>query len=289
MPKTILITIDVEDWFQVENLRPWFPPSAWDTQQSRVERNTRNLLDLLDAANQVKATFFVLGWIAQRHPGLVKEIAARGHEVASHGCSHTLCNQMNREDLLQDLRTSKQILQDLTGTEIQGFRAPSFSINDRALDLVHQTGYRYDSSYNSFDLHGRYGTITTNGHRTDRLFEPKPGFFELPISNLNLAGQTIPWGGGGYFRLTPPPIFKAGIRKILNKTNTYLFYMHPWELDPNQPRVKKTKGTATWRHYLNLRKTRNRLQELIQTFKHHQFQTCRQYINKPSTPSAPLR
>ena len=289
MPKTILITIDVEDWFQVENLRPWFPPSTWDTQQSRVERNTRNLLDLLDAADQVKATFFVLGWIAQRHPGLVKEIAARGHEVASHGYNHMLCSQMNQDDLLEDLRTSKQLLQDLTGTEIQGFRAPSFSIDNHALELVHQAGYRYDSSYNSFDMHGRYGTISTNGHRKDRLFEPKPGFFELPVSNLNLAGQTIPWGGGGYFRLTPPPIFKAGVRHILNKTNTYIFYMHPWEIDPEQPRSRNTKGTAIWRHYLNLGKTRDRLQDLIQTFKHHQFKTCGQYINKPSAPSAPLR
>ena len=289
MPKTILITIDVEDWFQVENLRPWFPPSVWDTQQSRVERNTRNLLDLLDAAGHVKATFFVLGWIAQRQPNLVKEIATRGHEVASHGYNHMLCNQMNRDDLLEDLRTSRGLLQDLTGTDIQGFRAPSFSIDDRALDLVHQAGYRYDSSYNSFDMHRRYGTITTKGHRKDRLFEPKPGFFELPVSNLNLAGQTIPWGGGGYFRLTPPPIFKAGVRQILNKTNTYLFYMHPWEIDPDQPSVKNTKGTAGWRHYLNLSKTKSRLQDLIKTFKHHQFQTCSQYINKPSAPSAPLR
>ena len=311
---TILITIDVEDWFQVENLRPWFPPETWDKQQSRVEQNTLKLLDLFDSIKlptpnnpinpknpknsinptnpinsknstnsfrSVQASFFILGWIAERHPNLVKEIAKRGHEVASHGYNHLLCNKISQQELLRDLKYSKKLLEDLTGNNIVGYRAPSFSISDDILRIIEQAGYQYDSSYNSFDKHGRYGTITPNRtNKNQNIININSSFRELPISNLTIAKQTVPWGGGGYFRLLPPAIFKAGVNNIIKKTGSYVFYLHPWEIDPKQPRVKTAKGITPWRHYLNLNKTKKRLIKFINSFNNCNFKTCSQYIKE---------
>jgi polysaccharide deacetylase family protein (PEP-CTERM system associated) len=292
-PKSFLLTIDVEDWFQVENLRPYFPPITWNSQQLRVEQNTHKILDLLDAIplrSSPKSsknpaiplgTFFILGWVAERLPNLVREIQTRGHEVASHGYNHIMCPQMNLMDLENDLIRSKKVIEDIIGAEVKGYRAPNFSINDNALRLIERCGYRYDSSYNSFSKHGRYGSISLNGqNRFGAAMRISQEFMELPISNLTIGNQTIPWGGGGYFRFFPLSIFKAGVRHILQALNTYTFYMHPWEVDPNQPRVKESKGLSSWRHYLNLNKTHQRLQNLITTFSHCNFPTCSQYIDK---------
>jgi polysaccharide deacetylase family protein (PEP-CTERM system associated) len=280
MSRAILLTIDVEDWFQVENLRPWFPPSAWHAQSPRVEASTHRLLDLFDAFDYpVKATFFVLGLVAEKHPRLVREIYDRGHEIASHGYGHMLCNQMDRQRLLEDLRNSKNILEALVGKEVVGYRAPNFSIDDEILKCVHECGYRYDASYNSFEMHGRYGRISSNGYKRRGIaLQLRDDFFELPVSNLKLAGQVIPWSGGGYFRLLPPVLFNAGIRYALKNENTYHLYLHPWEVDPGQPKQKEAKGFKAWRHYLNLHKTYPRLKRLIATFNTCQFLTCRQYL-----------
>jgi len=290
---TILLTVDVEDWFQVENLRPWFPPKTWNLQQTRVEQNTSNLLDLLDSiklsnptnptnptnSTNPKATFFILGWIAERFPGLVREIQNRGHEVASHGYNHLMCNHLDTRDLQQDLVQSKKTIEDIIGAEVRGYRAPNFSISDSALELIRSCGYRYDSSYNDFSKHGRYGTLTAKReNKTDSVISIGDDFNEIPISNLTMGKQIIPWGGGGYFRFLPPSVFKAGIRRILRKSKTYMFYMHPWEIDPGQPRIQEAKGLAGWRHYLNLNKTQARLSNLIATFRHCKFPTCTQYL-----------
>lgn len=277
---TILLTIDVEDWFQVENLRPWFPPDRWNEHPLRVEANTHRLMDLFDSFHHpVKATFFVLGWIARRCPQLVREIYNRGHEVASHGLNHLLCNQMAPARLLDDLRTSKHRLEQIIGAPVHGYRAPNFSIDDRVLKQIQQCGYRYDASYNSFERHHRYGRITQAGlPRNGLAIRLGPNFHELPISNLTLAGQTVPWGGGGYFRLLPSLVFNTGVRHILRQTGAYHFYMHPWEVDPEQPRVPSQNGLNTWRHYLNLRKTHTRLQRMITRFQHCRYQTCSQYL-----------
>ena len=210
-----LLTIDVEDWFQVENLRPWFPHEAWPGCELRVERNVRRLLDLFDelcnkshnSTNPINspnptgptnphtsfsATFFVLGWIAERLPQLVREIAARGHEVASHGYSHRMCNTLSNEDLKEDLVKSKSILEDILGQKVSGFRAPNFSIDDRVLSLVADSGYAYDSSYNNFNLHGRYGKINLNGQPMAGIaYRLSDSFFELPISNLPFVSFPI--------------------------------------------------------------------------------------------------
>ena len=287
-PPTILLTFDVEDWFQVENLRPHFPPGTWDHMELRVEKNTNKILDLLDSIaispfsttpTNPKATFFILGWMAKRLPNLVREIKARGHEVASHGYNHLMCNQLEAKNLKYDLIQSKKVLEDIVGVEVGGYRAPSFSINNAAIELIRHSGYRYDSSYNNFNKHGRYGAIALNGHRKLGVaINIAQDFMELPISNLRIGNQVIPWGGGGYFRFFPRSIFISGVRYILKQAGAYMFYMHPWEIDPGQPRVKKAQYLSSWRHYLNLKKTYRRLQNLITTFKDCRFLTCTQYL-----------
>lgn len=283
--KTILITIDVEDWFQVENLRPWFPQTSWDNQDLRVEANTHKLLDLFDSINtqgntqKPKGTFFILGWIAERLPNLIREIYKRGHEVASHGYSHLMCQQHNGTTLTEDLSRSKKFLEDTIGHEVYGYRAPNFSISDKALDIIQACGYHYDSSYNNFSRHGRYGKITLNeDDKIGAAYSVGHNYVELPISNLSIGKQIIPWGGGGYFRFIPLSVFKIGVQSILKKTGVYMFYLHPWEIDPGQPKVKEATGLSGWRHYLNLDKTQSRLYNLIESFNNCKFSTCSQYL-----------
>jgi polysaccharide deacetylase family protein (PEP-CTERM system associated) len=277
----ILLTIDVEDWFQVENLRPMFPPDLWERQTARVEWATNRLLDLFDSFEErIQATFFVLGWVAERFPRLVAEIKRRGHEVASHGYGHLLNYRMQREALQADLNRSKSILEQITGAPVLGYRAPCFSINDNILKCVQNAGYRYDSSYNSFDRNGRYGVIdTSSGMRRQGIaLRLSSDFVELPISNMTLLGQTIPWGGGGYFRLIPPSLFRSGVRCILKQRKAYMLYLHPWEIDPGQPRIKGISRLAGFRHYLNIANTYQRVSRLISAFHQCRFMTCSQYI-----------
>jgi peptidoglycan-N-acetylglucosamine deacetylase len=284
-----LITVDVEDWFQVENFKPWIPFSVWDSLESRVEGNVNRLLDLFDSAGNVKATFFTLGWLAERMPHLVREIGARGHEVASHGYNHHMCNRLSILELKQDLADSKKRLEDLGGLAVQGFRAPSFSVNDEVLKIISESGYRYDSSYNSFALHGRYGRISLNGQRrTGIAYQLADNFFELPLSNLPILASGIftrfkhfilPWGGGAYFRLMPLELFLWGVRSILKRDDAYLFYMHPWEVDPGQPRVQGAGIGRRIRHYANLAVTSRRLASMIARLGHCRFLTCRDYLD----------
>jgi polysaccharide deacetylase family protein (PEP-CTERM system associated) len=305
-----LITIDVEDWFHVENFKSLIPFETWDHQESRIERNIHRLLDLLDSielppakrsatdtskptnANnsieatnatnpiKVRATFFVLCWIAERFPHLVREITARGHEVASHGCYHELPEKMLPHSLLAELTDSRKQLEDTIGMPVAGFRAPSFSINDKILKAIAESGYLYDSSYNSFSLHGRYGKISLNGGNqigiAHRAFD---NFYELPISNLNLFGNVLPLGGGAYFRLFPFRFFRLGVKSILKRDNAYLFYIHPWEIDPKQPRMTEASWNHKLRHYTMLSKTYGRLGKIIDAFKHCHFTTCSQYLD----------
>ncbi len=270
----------------MENFKPSIPFSSWPERELRVEQNTRNLLDLLDGARPQKtsATFFILTWIARRLPGLVREILARGHEVASHGCTHELCTTQSEHALKQDLTQSKNTLEDITGQAVSGYRAPSFSINQQILEHIRNAGYLYDSSYNSFSLHGRYGRLILhhngNGARNPALMQPVKGLYELPISNMQLGRRTIPWGGGAYFRLIPERVFRSGVRRILKNHHAYVMYLHPWEIDPEQPRVTEASFTRRLRHYSNLKKTRARLQNLIQSFSDCRFVTCKDYITR---------
>lgn len=323
----ILLTIDVEDWFQVENFKNCIPFSSWPSCELRVEKNVHRLLNLFDDfSNQQrvipgnptnptnpsnssnpsnpKVTFFILGWIAERLPNLVREIQARGHEVASHGYNHNLCNQQSHKDLRKDLVSSKKLLEDIIGADVYGYRAPSFSISDEILKIIQECGYQYDSSYNSFGLHGRYGKIDIdsyakngiayqipvdmNGEAALYKIEKRYYFYELPVSNLQFTIQnskfkiinlTIPWGGGGYFRLIPSFLFRQGISSILQKHGTYVFYLHPWEIDAEQPRVKHVDKTGSFRHYVSLAKTHSRLSKILESFAECEFLSCHQYLS----------
>lgn len=310
---SILLTIDVEDWFQVENFKPWIPFSSWSTRKLRVEKNTHRLLDLFDSIkancpnNQqseiypvksssyltgdrspINTTFFILGWIAERLPNLVREIHTRGHEVASHGYDHILCPECSLEDLKTDLINSKKLLEDIISDRVYGYRAPSFAINNDILKTIQECGYLYDSSYNSFALHDRYGQMDFSQNEKNGIAiqiskkqNPKSKIlYELPISNLKLGRHVFPFGGGGYFRLIPFPIFKRGVKFILTKENDCLFYLHPWEIDHEQPKVSEASRFYKFRHYTNLNKTHAKLLRLIESFHQHQFITCYQYISE---------
>ncbi len=273
-----MVTVDLEDWFQVENLRPLFPPGIWDSCELRVERNVHRLLDLF-AACRVEATFFVLGWVAERRPGLVREIARAGHEIASHGYSHRLCRDLTGPALSRDIRMSKALLEDITGKALAGYRAPSFSITKELTDILGELGFTYDSSYNSFGLNSRYGRAEGFRRRADGRLAADNGVVELPVSNLVFMGQTVPWAGGGYFRFWPTALFECGVARILRKEGRYVFYCHPWEVDPDQPRQTGATGwTGTYRHYLNLDRTLDRLRHFLVTFRDNLFISCSRHL-----------
>jgi len=278
----ILLTFDVEDWFQVENFKNYIEFSAWNSFGLRVENNTLALLDFLDSFSfRPKATFFVLGWVARKLPGLVKEIHKRGHEVASHGFNHHLCGNLTARELIQDLEKSKKTLEDLTGAEVYGFRAPSFAIDDKILLVIEKSGYTYDSSFNSFSAHGRYGAIDLScAEKLNACYKINPGFFEIPVSNMHMGSMVFPLGGGGYFRLVPFPVFRAGMKSVLKKNKAFVFYAHPWEFDPGQPRVDQAPKWFKFRHYINLHRTQNKLTALLESFRDHKFITCMDYIRE---------
>ncbi len=283
--KSILLTFDVEDWFQVENFKEYIPFSTWNSFELRVEKNTLKILDLLDSFSfKPKATFFILGWIAEKLPELVREIHQRGHEVASHGNDHHLCGNLTESDLISDLRSSKDRLETIINSKVYGFRAPSFAIDDKVLQAIAQAGYFYDSSYNSFSAHGRYGKIDlSNTNHKNASYQIHETFFELPISNLKIKNTVIPFGGGGYFRLFPFPLFKLGMESALKKDKAFVFYAHPWEFDPSQPRVEQASRGFKFRHYINLNRTEKKLKALITAFDGHEFITCSEYLRKQET------
>ena len=280
----ILFTIDVEDWFQVENLKPRISFSSWPSYELRVEKNTRKLLDLLDSINPTnptspKATFFILGWVAARLTGLVREIHDRGHEVASHGYFHNLCTLLSHKELKRDLSDSRKLLEDIIGSPVFGYRAPNFSIDDHILMIVSGCGYNYDSSFNSFGMNKRYGRLTLNENgKRGIAYQIFDDFYEIPISNKMIGNRIFPWGGGGYFRIIPLYIYKLGVRSILKKDKTYLFYMHPWEIDPEQPRVNSVSSLYSFRHYVNLSRTYPKISKLLESLSDCRFLTCKQYL-----------
>jgi polysaccharide deacetylase family protein (PEP-CTERM system associated) len=277
---SILLTFDVEDWFQVENLRSKVSKESWEHRELRVFKNTVRIMDLLESLDpSPRATFFILGWVAKRLPALVRQIILRGHEVASHGYQHDLLNKMSPEALLEDLRSSKALLETITGQPVAGYRAPNFSIFKAGIDLVRRAGYRYDSSYNSFGGHGRYGHLDLAGlPQNQGVFTLSPGFFEVPISNVHVNNQVLPLGGGGYFRLFPPCLFRLGMERILKRQHSFVFYAHPWEFDPSQPRVSGIPAQLKFRHYVNLAKTGPRLTAMIRHFSHCRFTTISDFL-----------
>ena len=256
------MSIDVEDWFQVQNLA--IDANTWDNHEYRVASNMDRMLELM-AQNNVQSTCFILGWIAERHPETVKKIADAGHEIACHGYNHELIYDLTPEQFREDVRSSKQLLQDVTGAEVVGYRAPCFSITDWSIDILQEEGYMYDSSSFPTVAHDRYGHLS--GMKSGIVVqEIRDGFHEVCVSCLNVFGKGLPWAGGGYFRLLPYPIFKAGVKRILKNKQPYVFYIHPWEIDAGQPRVQGSSKQHTARHYLNINKCDARWSRLLGDF-----------------------
>ncbi len=258
------ISFDIEDWFQVENLREVVPRSEWANCELRVVANTHRILRLL-SQTQTRATFFVLGWVAERKPSLVKEIAAEGHEIASHGYGHELLYHLTPEEFHSDGKRAKEILESIIGKPVLGYRAPSFSITLKsvwAVDILKDLGFLYDSSIFPTSFHNRYGF---NG-ASALPFKFENGLVELPLSTYKFLGANFPLAGGGYFRLFPYACFRTLFRRLNHQNKGIVFYLHPWELDPDQPRIK-ARLTYRFRHYINLNKTEKRLEALVRRFK----------------------
>ena len=258
------LTVDVEDYFQVSALAPWFPRAQWDDTPCRIERNVDLILRLLDDAD-ARATFFTLGWMAERYPGMVRRIAASGHEVASHGYSHDRVDGMGRAAFHSDILLAKTILEEVIGTEVKGYRAPSFSISAKtewAHDCILEAGYRYSSSVYPI-RHDHYGLPDAPRFA----YNSRPELLEVPITTTRFFDRNWPAGGGGYFRLLPYAMSKWSIKRV-NEVDEQpaIFYFHPWELDPGQPRVKGAGLKTRVRHYLNLEQTKSRLQRLLTDF-----------------------
>ena len=260
------MTVDVEDYFQVSAFETHVSRGDWNRFESRVERNTQRLLARFGEAG-VTATFFVLGWIGERYPGLVRRIAGAGHEIASHGYEHRLVYDMTPRQFAEDVRRTKCILESICGQPVIGYRAPSYSITRKSLwafDVLLQEGYLYDASV--FPIrHDRYGIPDAPRHpyRVQREFG---SIWELPGSTIRCAGQNVPIGGGGYFRLFPYGITRRAIKRVNRvERRPIMFYLHPWEIDPDQPRISAS-GLSRFRHYQNLAKTEARLLRLLTDF-----------------------
>jgi polysaccharide deacetylase family protein (PEP-CTERM system associated) len=258
------LSVDVEDYFQVSALAPHIARSDWERIPCRIERNMDIILELLSSSAS-QATFFTLGWIAQRYPQLVQRIAAEGHELASHGYGHQRVNDQTRAQFLEDIRKAKTLLEDLTSAEVKGYRAPSFSIGADTLwafDSIAQAGYRYSSSIYPI-RHDHYGMPDAPRFA----YRPREDLLEIPVATARVLHTNLPAGGGGYFRLLPYAISRSLIRRI-NRSDqrSAVFYLHPWELDPEQPRVPRTGLKTRIRHYLNLHRTQARLRRLLGDF-----------------------
>ena len=264
------LTVDVEDYFQVSAFANSINLKEWENHPLRVENNTHRLLDLFDEY-QLKATFFILGWVAERKQGLVQEIAGRGHEVACHGYSHQLVYNQSLDVFREETVRAKNILEDIIQQPIRGYRAASYSITEKsqwALDILVESGFVYDSSI--FPVrHDRYGMPDTPEHPYRLKTPAGNSIIEFPLSTAKIINYRLPVAGGGYFRLYPYWLSKMGLKQINRQQKPFIFYLHPWEIDPEQPKI-----SASWfsrfRHYNNLDKCEGRLRNLMGDF---QFDT----------------
>jgi len=258
------LTVDVEDYFQVSALAPHIARSEWERIPCRVERNIDVVLQLL-AESESQATFFTLGWIAERYPRLVARIVSEGHELASHGYGHQRATDQSLAEFSQDIRRAKALLEDIAGVEVKGYRAPSFSVgasNAWAFDCIAEAGYRYSSSVYPI-RHDHYGMPDAPRFA----YRSRAGLLEIPVATARLLKRNLPAGGGGYFRLLPYVVSRSLIRRV-NQAERHpaVFYFHPWELDPGQPRIPGTSLKTRIRHYLNLHRTQPRLRRLLRDF-----------------------
>ncbi len=262
---TNALTVDVEDYFQVSAFEPHIDRADWDRLECRVERNITRILALF-AQHNAKATFFTLGWVAERYPTLVREIVQQGHELASHGFAHQRASGLSEADFFADISRAKSLLEDVAGVAVKGYRAPSFSINERnlwAFDALSRAGYAYSSSIYPI-RHDHYGMPDAPRFAHRRA----TGLLEIPITTLRLRGRNFPASGGGYFRLLPYRASKWLFSQVNRlEQHPVVFYFHPWEIDPDQPRIQAAAAKAKFRHYLNLNRMEGRLAQLLQDFR----------------------
>lgn len=259
-------TVDVEEYFQVQALEPYAPPESWDSHPSRVVRSTLELAELMADAG-ARGTMFILGWVAERHPDLVRQLSAAGHEIASHGWGHRRVTAKSPDAFRQAVRRSRALLEDLTGRPVYGYRAPSFSIvpsYEWALDVLLEEGYRYDSSL--FPIRRPDYGYPGGGRDPHWLERPAGRLGEVPPATLRLGGVNLPAAGGGYFRLLPYRLLDAAFQQAERRGAPATFYIHPWEIDPDQPRFEVPALTRL-RHYGGLGRTRRRLRRLLSSYR----------------------
>ena len=279
-------TVDVEDYFQVAAFEKIIATSDWDSWPYRVEANIDQMLRILDAAD-VRATFFILGWIAERSPQLVRRIADAGHEIASHGYDHQLIYRQTSQQFRDDIKRARALLREISSQPVIGFRAPSWSITPRtpwAHRILVEEGYTYDSSVFPIrhDLHG-----TPDAPRTiHRITTLAGSILEFPPATVTWLGRNIPTGGGGFFRLYPYVLTRTMLRSINRQNRPFTFYIHPWEIDPDQPRIPGASFKSRFRHYVNLRRTERKLARLLADFS---FQPMGTLLESLDTTGIPVR
>jgi len=262
---TNALTIDVEDYFQVSAFAPYIRRDQWESRECRVEQNVSRILELL-AARDTKATFFTLGWIAERYPQLVRRIVDGGHELASHGYGHERASDLTEAAFSHDITRAKKLLEDIAGTEVLGYRAPSFSIgsgNLWALDALARAGYSYSSSIYPIQ-HDHYGMPDSPRFA----YRVASGLLEVPVTTLRLLNRNLPSSGGGYFRLLPYSLSRWMLRRVNREDReSAVFYFHPWEIDTGQPRIPGIDVKTRFRHYVNIPRMEGRLQQLLADFR----------------------
>lgn len=259
------LSIDVEDYFQVSAFSDQVPRESWDSLPCRIEGNVDRILGMLADAG-ASATFFTLGWVAERYPVLIRRIVDEGHELASHGYEHVRANQQGYGEFLADIRLAKAVLEDQAGASVRGYRAPSFSVgpaNEWAFDCIAEAGYCYSSSLYPI-RHDHYGAPDAPRFA----HEVRPGLIEVPVTTVRMLRANWPAGGGGYFRLLPYGVSRWSLRRVNDVDGQpAMFYFHPWELDPDQPRVDGASAKARFRHYVNLKHMDGRLRRLLVDFR----------------------
>jgi polysaccharide deacetylase family protein (PEP-CTERM system associated) len=264
-PITNALTIDVEDYFQVSAFAPYIRRDDWDSRECRVEGNVARIMDML-AEREVKATFFTLGWIAERYPAMVRRLVEAGHEVASHGYGHERASDLDHAAFSQDVEHAKKLLEDLAGIEVRGYRAPSFSIgsgNLWAFDALARAGYRYSSSIYPI-RHDHYGMPDSPRFA----YRVGSGLLEVPVTTLRLMNRNLPSSGGGYFRLLPYALSRWMLQRVNREDReAAVFYFHPWEIDTGQPRIAGINARTRFRHYINIGRTEGRLRSLLRDFR----------------------
>ena len=263
-PTVNALTIDVEDYFQVSAFAPFIARSEWPQRECRVEGNVERILAML-GKHETKATFFTLGWIAERYPQLVRDIVAQGHELASHGYGHQRASDLSEADFFDDIDSAKKLLEDIGGVAVRGYRAPSFSIgrtNLWAFDSLARAGYRYSSSIYPI-RHDHYGMPDAPRFA----HEARAGVLEIPVTTLRMGGRNFPSSGGGYFRLLPYALSRWMLRQVNARDGQpAIFYFHPWEIDADQPRVAGIDAKTRFRHYVNIERMPARLNQLLGDF-----------------------